>query len=550
MNHINIFALGGLDENGKNCYVLEFNEKIYIINSGVKIPINAVNGVDTLIPSFDYLEKNKKRIQGIFITDVKNESFSALPWLLMKIPNLTIYTSKFNEILIRDRLAKYNIPNRQHKIIALTKMTKIGPIFVQPLELAGSMPGHIAIDFVTPDGDILFIANFVEGDLGIYGKLDYQQLKKHFTKRKLLALIVDSGRSNYAGRAIDKISLPSSVKDVFLKAKPNERIIVGAYDEEMVAIHQILDLAVQTNRPVITYGKQYGQLFNIIKKAHPEMKWPELVDYRYANKTKNAVILVTGSTERIFSRFLRIANNNDVFLKINKTDTVIMIAPAINGLESMEAVTLDDIARVTPKLVDVTSTEYYRHRPARQDIINLVDTLKPDYVIPIMGLYRYLSDCVRYISTELKYQQDKLILMQNGKIAHFIDGKYAASKAKIKQVGDTIVDGYGVGDISTEVINEREILGRDGVIIVTTRYNATSKKLVGSLHINFIGVIDKDSKKEATELIKSLIIKTMDTEEFEGIRDFHNRLRQVIRKKIFKTFDKEPMVVINMPNVQ
>ncbi len=34
MDQVRIFALGGLDENGKNMYVVEVNEAIFIIEAG------------------------------------------------------------------------------------------------------------------------------------------------------------------------------------------------------------------------------------------------------------------------------------------------------------------------------------------------------------------------------------------------------------------------------------------------------------------------------------------------------------------------------------
>ncbi|VEU75576.1 hydrolase [Mycoplasmopsis maculosa] len=551
MNDINIFALGGLDENGKNCYIFEWNSKIYVVNSGTKIPINSNNGIDTLIPNFSYLEKHKDRIEGIFITDVKNESFSALPWLLMKIPNLKIYTSSLNKILILDRLSKYKISNASNRIIVLDKTIKVGEIFVKPLDLAGSMPGHIGLDFITPDGDVVFMFNFVEGNLGVYGNLNFEQLgKNNFSKRKILALIVDSGRANYNGKAIDKIQLPQSIKEAFLAAKSDSRIIVGAYDEEMYALSQILELAIQTDRPIITYGKTYGQVLNIIKKAKPDLPMPKILDYKYSNKIKNAVILVTGATERLHARFLRITDNKDVYLKLSKTDTVLMIAPAINGLESLEAVALDEIARITPKIIDITATEFYRHRPAREDLIKLVNILKPTFIIPVQGLYRYLNEATRYISSECQVNPKNILLMQNGQVAHIKGNKLVSTKGKIKEVGDIIIDGFGVGDISSEVINEREVLGREGVILIAARYSPKTKLITGKIQINYVGVIDKEEKKQANELIKSLILNLIETDKFEGIKDLQNKIRQIVRKKIFKTYNKEPIVAVNFTQVQ
>lgn len=546
MTDVNIFALGGLDENGKNCYVFEYNNKIYIINSGTKIPINSTNGIDTLIPNFDYLVKHRNQIQGIFITDVKNESFSALPWLLMRLPKIPIYTSKFNKILILDRLSKYNLPGKSVNINVLDKATKIGDLFVEPLPLAGSMPGHIGIDFITPEGDYLFMFNFIEDDLGIYGRSIFNEMaKKHFAKRKIKMLVVDSGRVNYNGKAADKIKLPKTIEEVFKRAKNNERIIVGAYDEEMYAISQILDLAKKYDRPIITYGKTYGQILEIIRIAHPSLDLPKIIDYKQANKTENAVVIVTGTTERLHSRFIRITDNNDVYLKLKSTDQVILIAPAINGLESLEALALDEIARITPKITDMTNTEFYRHRPAREDLIKLVNVLKPQHIIPAQGLYRYLLDASKYISEECHIDPKHIYVLQNGQVVHLKNGKVISYRGKVKEVGDIIVDGFGIGDISGEVIAEREILGREGVVIVATRFNQKTKLITGKIQINFVGSIDKEEKKDATELIKSTLLKIIETKKFSTLRDLQNECRKTLRKKIYKSFRKEPIVVVS-----
>lgn len=141
-------------------------------------------------------------------------------------------------------------------------------------------------------------------------------------------------------------------------------------------------------------------------------------------------------------------------------------------------------------------------------------------------------------------------MLQNGKIAHFINGKLASTKGKVKNVGDVIIDGFGIGDISTEVIAEREMLGRDGAIIITSTYSPITKKIVGKVQINIIGSLSKEDKKQAEELIVTTMASIMDTETFEGLKDFQNRARTVIRKKIFKTFNKEPMIIVSLNQVQ
>ncbi|WP_322960443.1 ribonuclease J [Mycoplasmopsis cynos] len=555
MENVRVFALGGQDENGKNCYVLSYNEDIYIVNTGVKVPINAHNGVDTLIPDFTYLESNKDKIKGILISDIRNESFSALPWLLMKIPGLKIFTSRLSKEIILDRLAKYGIKKDTYKIYVLNERKKIGSLFVQPISLPGSVPGNIGFDFITKTGDYVFMFNYVEGDLEIFGKTWFNQLPKLFGKRKIVALISDSGKTNFSGRAIDKIRLPESIKNVFEKAKNSERIIVGAYGEDMVSLQKILILAKKYDRKVVTYGKNYADLLEITKKicisndSCKGFELPEIIDYRYIQKNKNIVVLVTGAIERLFLRFLRITSGEDVYLKINPTDHVIMLAPPVNGLESQAAFTLDEIARVTHNLVDISDSEYFYCRPYKDDILNLVRNLKPDFFVPAQGLYRYLTDAANHINNEPSVRQTEAILLLNGKILHFQDGKKFSNNGKIKDVGDVIVDGFGVGDISSEVINEREVLGREGVIIINSLYDPKLRKIIGKLHINYVGVIDESEQKNMNKLIKNILIEIISENVFPSLFELNEKIRKTIRKKIFKLTDKDPLVALTLTQV-
>ncbi|VEU70176.1 ribonuclease J [Mycoplasmopsis glycophila] len=548
--NINIFALGGQDENGKNCYVFEYGNDIFIINAGVKIPINSQNGVDTLIPDFSYLEKNKNRIKAIFISDVKNESFSALPWLVMKIPGIKIYTSLFNKILIYERLNKYNISEHNYKIITFSKPLKHHHLIIEPLELAGSMPGNLGFNFNTGSGNYLFMFNYTIGNLGIYGKTDLQFLKNYFQNRKITALITDAGKSNIAGYSIDKFNQSKQLIEAFKTTDSNHRIIVGAYDEEMPALKQVLDLAILHNRPVVAYGKTYAQLLRFIIKDNPNLSLPEIIDYRNLAKHDNAVILVTGSIDRLYLRFLRITDHKDVYLKLHQTDTIVMLAPPVNGLESLAALTLDEIAKIAPKLYDVLDNEYFRPRPTRLDLLKLILELKPEYFIPTQGLYRYLVDSSNFILGNKEAKKTTLpIILLNGKVAHFMDNKLFSLNGKIKEVGDTIIDGFGVGDISSEVINEREALGREGVVIINGLYCPKTKRILGQLHINYVGVIDLTEQDKIDQLIKSVIAEIFETKEFTSMRELNEKIRKSIRKKIFKLTDKDPMVALTLTTI-
>lgn len=545
MSKFQITALGGIDENGKNCYVLETENDIFIINTGAKIPINSNNGIDTIIPDFSWLEANKNKIRAIFITDTKNDSFSALPWLLMNIKGLKIYSSIFNSIIIKERIEKYNIGHSEYEIIKMVKPINFKNLIVRGIPLAGSVPGLLAYDFEFNSGHVLFMFNFIIGDLGIYGKSDLPLIKRILGNKPLLALVIDAGMANYPGYYLDKINLPFYINEVFEKAKPNQRIIIGAYDEEMYSMNKVLELAKRFDRIVIFYGKTYAQCMQLLSKINPSQNYPQIADYRKINSINNAVVLVTSTVERLYQRFLRITNKDDVYLKLKKSDNVLMIAPPINGIESIAAFTLDEIARITSKIVDVSSSEYHLHRPHNADIVDSVNFLNPTYVIPVMGLYRYLLHTQNSIIEKTKLRANNILISKNGKVIEFVNGKLQPNNNKSRAVGDNIIDGFGNGDISSSVIRERELLSKDGLIAISILFSNKTKKILDEFNINFLGVVAKSQKNELKTFIRSIIINVLREEQFNTIRDIQERLRKIIRKKIFKSMDKEPMVIVS-----
>ncbi|MGX9358329.1 ribonuclease J [Mycoplasma sp. 128] len=546
MSKINFFALGGQDENGKNCYVLEIDSKIFVINAGTKVPINSHNGIDTLIADFDYLEKHANKIEGIFITDVHNESFSAIPWMLMKIKNVKIYTSTFNKFVVLDRISKYSIEHNDYEVIAINKPFNIGKIKITPLPLAGGLPGTLGLNFNTDNQNILFMTNFVIGNLGPYGQTKLQDIQQKIGSDPIKILIMDSGKSNQPGNTINKLWVTNQIEYKFMEAKEDQRIIVGLYDEDMITANEILLLAIKYNRPVITYGRNYSILIDLLQKMHPNMKMPEVIDYRNANSVHNAVILVTGAIERLHNRFLRIASGNDVYLTLRGNDKVIMIAPPVNGLEVNYAVTLDEIARTCSDLIELSSSEYYSCNPAKQDIIDVVKFFRPEYFIPIQGLYRYFALAISEVVKHAFMNQNNCIILNNGKVAQFVDGKLFSQKHTLRHHGDVIIDGFGIGDISHEVIKERETLARDGVIAVSSLIDYKTKQPIGQLNIASYGIISKENKEEVTQLIEKMFNKEFEEAEEINLKDIQEKLRRTIRKKMFKVLYKEPLVVVTL----
>ena len=545
MADINIFALGGQDENGKNCLVIEYEKEIFVVNVGLKIPINNLNGIDGIIPSFEYLVKNKERIKGIFITHGHDEVFASIPWLIMDISGIKIYASDFTKQLIEERISKYKIGHNNFKIETIKPEQRIGSLNVKSFELANSIPGSLAYKFETVDGDIIFMSNNTLDDIKYFGKTNLEKIKE--ISNNVLALILDSRFSNFKGHSSDKKSVVPYVEKVFQNSKKNERIVVGAYDEEVYNIYEIIKLAKKYNRPVISYGRAFNSIFLKMRKMF-DIDVPNFFDYKKINLINNAVVLITSTWSRLYQRLVRIANNDDVFMKFKENDKIIMIAPPINGMEVAYADSLDEVAKIAPDILDVSDKDLYKLRPTESDIEKIVQTFKPKYFIPISGFYRYLVVATK-IAIKQGITQDRNIVLQNGKILHLKNGKLASQKFYIKEFGDVIIDGFGIGDVSYEVLKERKTLAAGGLITISLKISRKTKKLIGNINVQVLGMVIKSKLKQVQDEVKNVVIKKMEEQAVFNLRELQNTIRKKTRNLMFKKLEKEPLVVITFCEV-
>jgi len=207
----------------------------------------------------------------------------------MDLPGITVYASKFTLEAVKERVSKYKINHSNFKFQEIGDSTKIGSINVKTFEVANSIAGSRAFNFQTPDGDIIFISGYTNADLGVFGKTDLAKMKSE--SNNILALIMDSRRANFHGKSSDKINVTPVIEDKFKSAKPNERIIVGGYDEEMLTLMEVMDLAKKYNRPVAIYGRAFNFLYETLNPGNK----PEIIDFKSINKHDNVVVLVTGT---------------------------------------------------------------------------------------------------------------------------------------------------------------------------------------------------------------------------------------------------------------
>ena len=131
MSKINIFGLGGLNENGKNMYVIEVDNDIFVFEAGLQYADEHTLGIDYFIPNIDYLKDNKERIKGIFLTHGHDENVGALTDIIDALDNVKIYGSRFTLNIVKQEFNNYNksidnlIEVKENKIIDFENETDL-----------------------------------------------------------------------------------------------------------------------------------------------------------------------------------------------------------------------------------------------------------------------------------------------------------------------------------------------------------------------------------------------------------------------------------------
>lgn len=540
MAKIKIFALGGLNEIGKNMYVVDIDNNIFIFDAGLKYANDRMLGVDYIIPKYDYLLKNKKRIKGIFITHGHDEQMGALPDILPELENIPVYATKFTLEIIKRELLESKI--NYSKLIEIKPHVKLnfGKVSIFPINLTHSVPDSVGYVINTPDGAIFYTGNFIfdSSMLGPY-KTDIGKLA-YIGKQGVLCLLSESMYAERKGFTAPSNRITSLVNEVL---DENGRIVVSVFPNQFYKIQELFNGIMHTDRCVAIIGKRLQDIIlNSIELGYMKFDKNRIKSVNHI-KDENIVVLVADEREKPFSNFLRIIRGYDKFIKINKHDTVLFMTPIYPGMEKSSSKLLDGISRIGANLIDISS-KYASHHASSEDLMMMINLLNPKYYMPVNGEYRHeIANKKAAITAEMN--EENILCKLNGEVVYFKNGKLINDETKIP-VDELLIDGE-VGDVGEIVLKDREMLSDNGLVVTVITLDKTTKALKHPVELHsrgFIYVRDNiDVMKEASQLATKII-----TENTKPNFIDYNKVKLSIRDELGKYFYNEigtkPMILL------
>lgn len=549
---VKIFALGGLDETGKSMYVVEAGNDIFIIESGLKYPDSTNPGIDMIIPNYDYLKANKHRVRAFIITHGHDDQMGALPWVYRDI-QAPIYATNATIMMIKAFTKTMNMDvNYQFVPIEPSSDHIIAGREFNFFQTAHSMLMTFGFAMETGQGYVVYSGDFiVEYNVSANYKHDLNALGK-IAEKPVLCLLSESLGAEKPGYTSPDHRLTPHINKVFQEARG--RIFVATYNQSTYNIEEIIDLAKKLNKKILFYNdevKDFFARFNSIGALTIPNNNFVSSDNLLRTREQDLIVLMMGHGENLYQDIELLASNaqEDKRFVLGPSDTFIVAAPPVPSIEILATDAIDQLYRTGAKVIHLTKKHIANMHAQEEDLKMLLSMLKPKYYIPIKGEYRHLmANAKLAVGMGVNLSHRNIFLLDNGMIVRFEDNgaKLLGSDLDRIPTSDLLIDGLGVGDISSSVIEDRQKLSDDGVIVLACAISKKLRTIVAGPDIQMRGfVFVKDSDNVLKELTNILVSTTMSylaqpTINLEEAKDnIYEKALRYVRRETRKT----PMIL-------
>lgn len=545
MSKVRIFALGGLDEDGKNMYVVENNNDIFVIEAGLRYPEGEQLGVEMIIPDFTYLINHQKKIKGVFITHGHDDVMGALTHLCQAIPKIPVYTTPLTAKMFERRARKAGVKDLNIHRIRRGSSFKIGDTEIRTFGTTQSIADGFGVAIKTDDGYVVYASEFivdydVKMDAFKFDMMDITELGR----RGILALMSESVGSTRAGHSSPNHRITKQIEPYFEDAKG--RIIVTTYNQNLYRVIEIIELANKFNRKVLIYSNELRALMKDMADLgyYRTPAGLEIAPSQFNNDMDNVVVIIAGSGSTIFKKVHKLATREDDWLTLRPSDTVIIASPAVPGTEKEESTMEDDLYKETSNVYAVDSKRTFSMHASMEDLKMMIYLLNPQYYIPVKGEYRQLISNAN-IALDMGYPANNIIVMGNGQAATIENGLLSKNFGKV-QTDNVMVDGGENLDAAGMVLKDRELLSTDGAIIVGVVVNHATKEIIGGPDVQSRGVIYlKDADyivKEVGNIMEKTINDAVKEKRYDNL-ECRAEAREKIARYIMKSTGKRPMIL-------
>lgn len=541
---LRIIPLGGLDEVGKNMTVYEYGDDMIIVDLGSIFPGEDMPGVDLVIPDTTYVEKNKCKLRGYFITHGHEDHIGATPYILKNLPK-PVYGTRLTIELIRQKLAEHDVKDVPLHVVKAGNTVECGVFSVEFIHVNHSIADSCALAIHTPVGTIVHTGDFkidytpIEGDPFDFGRF------AELGKEGVLALLCDSTNAEREGHTISEKTVAETMDRLFDDA--DGRIIVAMFASNIHRIQSVINTSLKYRRRVCMIGRSMINVSNMAMDLG-ELFIPEgkliTQDLLDSYSDDEITIITTGSQGEPMSGLSRMAFAENRHLAIHQTDTVIISSTPIPGNEKSVSRILNRLMHTGANVVYHSLAEVHASGHACKDEIRLMHAItKPRYFIPVHGEYRHLFQHME-LARSMRMPDENMVIATNGDVIE-LDQNGIDIVGSV-QCGNVLIDGLGIGDVGSVVLKDRKHLAEDGLLLVVIGVDRTLGAVVSGPDIVSRGFVYVRESDELLEGAKTAAIRAIDAFGPIDPADWNqlkNSVRESVQRYIYDTLKRNPMIL-------
>ncbi len=541
---LKIIPLGGLDEIGKNCTVLEYGKDMIVIDCGVGFPDEDMYGVDLVIPDFSYLVANQKKLRGFFITHGHEDHIGSIPYAMQQV-NCPIHGTAMTNGLIKLKL-------EEHKIADTVKLVthkpgdvvKAGCFTVEFIHVNHSIADAVAFAVKTPVGTVVFTGDFKIDPTAVDGMMDLARLGQ-LGNEGVLALMADSTNVERQGYTPSENVVTEGLDRQFKNC--DSRIIVTTFASNMHRIQSVLATAQRYGRKVAVTGRSMENMLKVAQElGYLKVKPGTIVDLAETKSLpKNKVVIVsTGSQGENMSALYRMAFNTHKQVDITSGDRIIISASAIPGNEKAVSRIINELYRKGADVVYEKSEGLHVSGHACQEELKIVHGLvRPKFFLPLHGEQRHLQIHSK-LAQSMGMNPRNIHIGEIGSCFEFT-AKTCKMGAAVP-AGKVFVDGSGVGDVGAVVLRDRKHLAEDGMVVVCVNLSAEDGMVLTGPDIITRGFIYVKESEELMEELREVAMEAIERCQRKRVRDWSvikSAIKNDLSGYLYKTTKRNPMIL-------
>ncbi len=548
---VRVIVLGGLEEVGRNCTLIEYKDDIILIDMGLQFPDEDMPGVDYIIPNMAYLKGKEKNVRGVIITHGHYDHIGAIPHVIPNIGNPTVYALPVAAGIIKKRQTDFPESKVNVKPITIASTLQLGVFKVHFFHINHNIPDSAGIVIETPGGTICHTGDW-KFDYHPVGTVpaDFHKIAQ-VGMAGVSLLMGDSTNADRHGHQKSEKIIGDELEGIFAKAKG--RIIVGTFASLLSRVKQIMEISEKLGRKIALDGYSMKTNVEIAKElGYIKVNQKSIIPIEQVNDypSEKVTIICTGAQGEKRAALARIANDEHRYVKVDRDDTIIFSSSVIPGNEASVQRLKDTLYRKRARIIhkDIMDVHAGGHA-MKEDIKLMLSLFKPTYYMPIEGNHFLLRENAE-VAYSMQYPEEKVFVADNGQIVELWKDAQGVNQAKLTKekipTDYVFVDGLGVGDVSQVVLRDRQALAEDGMIVVIAQMEKKTGQLVGSPDIVSRGFLHmKDSKEfiAATRIYLQKILKDknpqtpLDPDMVKGL------IRDELGKYLFTKTERRPMIL-------